>query len=59
MNSLRIGISSRNKRLVRAARLLLEASRALDKAGQEPDSPIVAFKSDPEKYKAFMRSMKK
>ena len=58
-NDLRIGISSRNKRLVRADRLLLEASRALDKANLEPQSPIVAFKSDPEKYRAFVQSGKK
>jgi hypothetical protein len=58
-NDLRIGISSRNRRLVRANRLLLEASRALDKANLEPQSPIVAFKSDPEKYKAFVQGRKK
>ncbi|MDR1248786.1 MAG: hypothetical protein LBK63_05720 [Treponema sp.] len=58
-NSFRIGISSRNKRLVRANRLFLEASRALDKTGQEPESPIVAFKSDPDKYKAFVQGKKK
>jgi GGDEF domain-containing protein len=58
-NDLRIGISSRNKRLVRANRLFLEASQALDKANLEPQSPIVAFKSDPEKYKAFVQSRKK
>ncbi|MDR3122828.1 MAG: hypothetical protein LBU16_03505 [Treponema sp.] len=57
-NDLRIGISSRNKRLVRANRLLLEASRALEKANLEPD-PIVAFKSDPEKYKAFVQGREK
>jgi hypothetical protein len=54
-NDLRIGISSRNRRLLRANRLLMEASRALDKANLEPESPIVAFKSDPEKYKAFVQ----
>jgi hypothetical protein len=58
-NDLRIGISSRNRRLIRANRLLLEASRALDKANLEPQSPIVAFKSDPEKYKAFVQGRKK
>jgi hypothetical protein len=58
-NDLRIGISSRNKRLIRANRLFLEASRALDKASLEVQSPIVAFKSDPEKYKAFVQSRKK
>jgi hypothetical protein len=54
---LRMGISSRNNRLVRADRLLFEASGALDKAGAE--SPIVAFKSDPDKYKAFVQDRKK
>jgi hypothetical protein len=57
-DSLRIGISSRNNRLVRADRLLLEAFGALDKAGPEPESPIVAFKSDPDKYKAFVQDRK-
>jgi hypothetical protein len=57
-DSLHIGISSRNNRLVRADRLILEASRALDKAGPEPESPIVAFKSDPDKYKAFVQDRK-
>ena len=57
-SDLRIGISSRNKRLVRANRLLLEASRALDKAGLDPRSHIVAFKSDPEKYRAFVQGKK-
>jgi hypothetical protein len=58
-NDLRIGLSSRNKRLVRANRLFLEASRALDKASLEVQSPIVAFKSDPEKYNAFVQSREK
>jgi hypothetical protein len=58
-NDLRVGVSSRNKRLIRANRLFLEASRALDKANLEPTSPIVAFRSDPEKYKAFVQSRKK
>jgi hypothetical protein len=55
-DDLRIGVSSRNGRLIRADRLFLEAARALDKAGLEPKSPVIAFKSDPEKYQAFARS---
>jgi hypothetical protein len=55
---LRMGLSSRNNRLVRASRLLFEASGALGKAGPEPESPIVAFKSDPEKYKALAQDRK-
>jgi hypothetical protein len=58
-DGLRMGISSRNNRLIRADRLFFEASGALDKAGPEPESPIVAFKSDPEKYKAFVQDRKK
>jgi hypothetical protein len=57
-DGLRMGMSSRNKRLIRADQLLFEASGALDKAGPEPESPMVAFKSDPEKYKAFVQDRK-
>jgi hypothetical protein len=51
-----VGLSSRAGRLVNAERLLLEASEALDRALQDPVSPIVAFKSDPEKYRAYIRA---
>ncbi|GHV86321.1 hypothetical protein AGMMS50230_19290 [Spirochaetia bacterium] len=54
-NDFLIGISSRSGRLIEADRLLLEASRALEKAKVESGSPIVAFKSDPEKYRDFIR----
>ena len=54
-NDFLVGISSRSGRLIEADRLLLEAQRALEKAKQEKDSPIVAFKSDPEKYRDFVR----
>jgi hypothetical protein len=50
-----IGVSSRAGRLVNAERLLFESSEALKKAAKDPLSPIVAFKSDPEKYRAFIR----
>jgi len=49
-----IGLSSRMSRQVDPERLLLEASEALGKALADPVSHIVAFKSDPEKYKAFL-----
>jgi hypothetical protein len=52
----RTGLSARSGRLVDADRLLFEASEALNKALRDPVSPIVAFKSDPEKYRAFLRS---
>jgi GGDEF domain-containing protein len=58
-NDLRIGISSRSGRLIDADRILLEASQALKKAREDPVSSIVAFKSDPEKYRAFIASQNK
>jgi hypothetical protein len=54
-----IGLSSRAGRLVEAERLILEASQALVKAVNDPDSPIVAFKSDPEKYRNFISKRRK
>ena len=51
-----IGLSSRSGRLIDADRILIEASQALDRALQDPVSPIVAFKSDLEKYRAFIKS---
>ena len=54
-NDFLTGISSRSGRLIEADRLFMEASRALEKAKLEPGSPIVAFKSDPEKYRDFVR----
>ena len=50
-----IGLSSRSGRLVEADRLMFEATEALSKALEEHDSPIIAFKSDPEKYREFIR----
>jgi hypothetical protein len=51
-----IGLSSRSGRLIDADRILMEASQALDRALQDPVSPIVAFKSDLEKYRAFIKN---
>jgi len=53
-----IGITSRSGRLLGAERLLLEAREALKKAKADPASPIIAFKSDPEKYREFINSSK-
>jgi hypothetical protein len=49
------GLSSRSGRLIEADRLMFEASEALLKALADPLSPTVAFKSDPEKYRDFIR----
>jgi len=50
-----IGLSSRSGRLIEADRLMLEACSALEKAITDPVSNIVAFKSDPEKYRDFIK----
>jgi len=51
-----IGVSARAGRLVNAARLEQEAESALEKAREEKDSRIVAFKPDPDKYRLFLAS---
>jgi len=51
-----IGLSSRSGRPVNAERLMFEAEEALERAMMDPMSHIVAFRSDPEKYRAFMES---
>ena len=55
-STLYIGLSSRSGRLVNADRLIMEAQEALQKAKHDQKSPIIAFKSDPEKYRAFIAS---
>jgi len=50
-----IGLSSRSGRLIEAGRLMMEASTALEKTQEEPVSHVVAFKSDPEKYRKFIK----
>ncbi|MCL2270484.1 MAG: hypothetical protein FWC24_03970 [Treponema sp.] len=51
-----IGLSSRSERPVNAERLMFEAEEALERAMMDPVSHIVAFRSDPEKYRDFMES---
>ena len=51
-----MGISARTQRPVNAERLIFEAEEALERALMDPVSHIVAFKSDPDKYRAFMES---
>ncbi|MCL2801598.1 MAG: hypothetical protein FWD28_07570 [Treponema sp.] len=55
-SSLCIGLSSRSGRLLNADRLLLEANEALKKARGDSRTSIIAFKSDPDKYRAFIAS---
>ena len=52
---LSIGLSSRSGRLIEADRLIFEAYSALEKAKEDSASHIVAFKSDPEKYREFIK----
>jgi len=53
-----VGLSSRSGRLVDASRLIKEAQAALSRAREEADSRIVAFKADPNKYRAFLAAQK-
>ena len=54
-DKLYIGLSSRSGRLIEADRLMVEASTAVEKTQEDPVSYIVAFKSDPEKYRRFIK----
>jgi len=49
-----MGLRSRNGRLVNAARLLLETSKALERALAEGGGRIVAFQADPEKFRKIL-----
>ena len=52
---LRIGLSSRSGRLIDAERFMREADAALEKAAEDSVSPITAFRSDPDKYREFVK----
>ena len=53
--NIHMGISARSGRLMKGERLMLEAATALEKALEDPLSPIVAFKIDPDKYREFIK----
>jgi hypothetical protein len=55
-SSLCIGLTSRSGRLLNADRLMFEGMEALKRAKLEPKTGIIAFKSDPEKYRDFIRT---
>ena len=46
-----LGLSARNGRLINAARLMLESSKALQRAESQGPGRIVAFQADPEKFR--------
>ncbi len=56
--NLAIGISSRSIRTITADRLLAEAEEALNHAKTDPDSRIVGFHVDIEKYQEFLENSK-
>lgn len=49
------GISTRTYRLIPSQRLIQEADQAADKALQEEDIPVVAFRPNVEKYKQYLK----
>ncbi len=50
-NNVAVGISSKEGRTISVDRLIYEAEQAAEHALKESDSPIIAFRADPEKYK--------
>jgi hypothetical protein len=54
-NCIRAGLTSRSGRLLNAGRMMFEASEALRRAKKDRDTPIIAFKSDLDKYRAFIQ----
>lgn len=48
------GIASRSLRFISGERLIVEAEQALLHAKEDVDSPIIAFRVNPEKYRKFM-----
>ncbi len=49
-----IGISSRSLRLISADRIITEAKQALIHAEEDRESPIVAFRVNPDKYRDYI-----
>ena len=57
-NEVVIGLSSVSGRNVDSQRLETEAAQALSHALEDPDSPIIAFRANPQKYKEYIESKK-
>lgn len=53
-NEIGIGISTRSFRLIPAKRIYVEAEQALIHAFEDPETAIVAFRVDPEKYRQYI-----
>lgn len=54
-----VGISSRSVRMLPGSRLIQEAAEALEHASHEPDSPIIAFRANADKYRKFIETADK
>ncbi len=55
-NEVVIGLSSVSGRNVDSQRLETEAAQALSHALEDPDSPIIAFRANPQKYKEYIEN---
>lgn len=53
-NEIGIGISTRSFRLIPGKRIFEEAEQALIRAFNDPETAIVAFRVDPEKYRQYI-----
>ncbi|MGN0740772.1 MAG: hypothetical protein ACI4LX_11435 [Treponema sp.] len=53
------GIASRSLRFISGERLITEAEQALLHAAEDAESPIIAFRVNPEKYRQYMASKEK
>lgn len=51
-----IGLSSRSERIITSQRLITEAEQAVLHAANDSESPIIAFRVNPEKYREFMQN---
>ena len=55
-DNLKAGLSSRNERIISPSIIIKEAEGALNKAFSEPARNLIAFRSDPEKYREYLSS---
>ena len=51
-----IGVSTKTIRIISGERLLKEADEALIHAQEDEDSPVVAFRANADKYRAFVEN---
>ncbi len=56
VNDVIIGISSKEGRTLQSDRIIAEAERALQHAEEDTDSPIIAFKANPQKFQEYETS---